>query len=267
MLGGREGCEPADCLPPLPPPLQRDIARRVVLPAAVSPAEDEALVLRLDKLLSRGGQSEERPYGDRDRAYLWRALRLGRGEAASAVFARAGAPPIAGGTQQIIREKRFAVVQLGASLPSIFGPAEAAVRASVRAAVNAAARAGHQTGGVGDHDAEHVSTATSLRLHGGGDVAEGASADAVNCRNADTLARLHPFPNDANLLFEEASHTYTVFGAVPERSCTSLIAAFFASSSFDPKAITEKYLERWRDDPSSTYYLQIQSARGRRLRG
>ena len=106
---------------------------------------------------------------------------------------------------------------------------------------------------------EHVSTATSLRLHGGGDVAEGASADAVNCRNADTLARLHPFPNDANLLFEEASHTYTVFGAVPERSCTSLIAAFFASSSFDPKAITEKYLERWRDDPSSTYYLQIQS--------
>ena len=88
VLGGREGCEPADCLPPLPPPLQRDIARRVVLPTAVSPAEDEALVLRLDKLLSRGGQSEERPYGDRDRAYLWRALRLGRGEAFRRKLAR-----------------------------------------------------------------------------------------------------------------------------------------------------------------------------------
>ena len=88
-------------------------------------------------------------------------------------------------------------------------------------------------------------------------MAEGASADAVNCRNADTLARLHPFPNDPNLLFDEASHTYTIFGAVPQRSCTSLIAAFFAG--FHPQAITDKYLERWRDDPSSTYYPQIQS--------
>ena len=50
-------------------------------------------------------------------------------------------------------------------------------------------------------------------------VAEGASADAINCRNADALARLHPFPNDPNLLFDEASHTYTIFGAVPQRSC------------------------------------------------
>ena len=81
-------------------------------------------------------------------------------------------------------------------------------------------------------------------------MAEGASADAVNCRNADALARLHPFPNDPNLLFDEASHTYTIFGAVPQRSCTSLIAAFFAG--FHPQAITDKYLERWRDDPSST---------------
>ena len=70
VVGGREGGEPADCLPPPPPPLERDIARRVVLPAAVSSAEDEALVLRLDKLLSRGGQSEQRPYGDRDRDYV-----------------------------------------------------------------------------------------------------------------------------------------------------------------------------------------------------
>ena len=31
VLGGREGCEPADCLPPLPPPLQRDIARRAAV--------------------------------------------------------------------------------------------------------------------------------------------------------------------------------------------------------------------------------------------
>ena len=100
---------------------------------------------------------------------------------------------------------------------------------------------------------------TSLRLQGGGNLAEGmtTSAAAVNCRNADTLARLHPFPNDPNLLFDEASHTYTVFGAVPERSCTSLIAAFFAG--FDPRAITDKCLERWHSDPSSPYYPQIQS--------
>ena len=241
---------------PPPPPLERDTARRVVLPAAISPAEDEALILNLDKILSRGGQLAQRPYGERDRDYLRRALRLGRGEAASAVFARAGARPIASGTRQIILEKRIAVARLGATLPRLFGPAEAAVRAAVRAAVNAAAS--HPTGGVGDHDVERGFTADSLRLHGGGDVvAEGASADAVHCRNADTLARLHPFPNDPNLLFDEASHTYTVFGAVPERSTTSLIAAFF--DGFCPEAITDKYLQRWRDDPSSKYYPQIQS--------
>ena len=54
-----------------------------------------------------------------------------------------------------------------------------------------------------------------------------------------------------------ASRENTVFGSVPERSCTSLIGSFFPG--FDPEAITDRYLERWRDDPSSKYHPQIRS--------
>ena len=102
-----------------------------------------------------------------------------------------------------------------------------------------------------------------LRLRGAGDkleegdVADGASTDAVRCRNADTLARLNLFPNDANLLFDEANHRYTIFGTVPEHSCTSLISTSFAD--FQPDSIINMYFERWSRDPASKYYTVIQS--------
>ena len=59
----------------------------------------------------------------------------------------------------------------------------------------------------------------ALRLHGGGDdPPKGESG--VNCRNCDTLARLHPLPQEdaSSLQFNEEEHIYTAWGR-KQRTC------------------------------------------------
>lgn len=78
-------------------------------------------------------------------------------------------------------------------------------------------------------------------------------------RNAVLLARLHPLPGDAHLTFEEASHSYTVWGAAVERSVTALVGALFGE--FDPARCTAAMFERWARNPESVYYDVIQQVR------
>ena len=96
----------------------------------------------------------------------------------------------------------------------------------------------------------------SLHLRRNGlEEAHGDSDGIIHFRNADSLARLHPFANDAHLTFEEASHHYTAWGQCVQRSCTTLIASFF--DGFDPESVTAAHFERWKDDPSSAYHTLI----------
>ena len=87
------------------------------------------------------------------------------------------------------------------------------------------------------------------------ETARGDSDGAVHCRNADTLARLHPFDNDVHLTFDEASHQYTAWGQRVQRSCTALIASFF--DGFDPEGVIADHFERWKGDPAASAYASI----------
>ena len=89
----------------------------------------------------------------------------------------------------------------------------------------------------------------------GPEAARGDSDGAVHCRNADTLARLHPFDNDVHLTFDEASHQYTAWGQRVQRSCTALIASFF--DGFDPEGVIADHFERWKGDPAASAYASI----------
>ena len=71
-------------------------------------------------------------------------------------------------------------------------------------------------------------------------------AEMVHSRNADALARAHPLPGDPHLTFDEATHTYTVYGQAVQRSVTALVGALF--EAFDPERCTEQHFERWRQD-------------------
>ena len=83
-------------------------------------------------------------------------------------------------------------------------------------------------------------------------------AEMVHSRNADALARAHPLPGDPHLTFDEATHTYTVYGQAVQRSVTALVGALF--EAFDPERCTEQHFERWARDPQSRYHAQIEGA-------
>ena len=108
----------------------------------------------------------------------------------------------------------------------------------------------------GDCPAPPRPQALRLHLRGGGNTsAEDDRAAAVRFRNADTLARRNQLPGDPFIVFDEPSHKYTCWGEQVARSVTGLIASFF--EGFDPEAITDAYLERWKCDSSSAYHDQI----------
>ena len=81
-------------------------------------------------------------------------------------------------------------------------------------------------------------------------------AEMVHGRNADALARAHPLPGDPHLTFDEATHTYTVYGQAVQRSVTALVGALF--EAFDSERCTEQHFERWARDPQSRYHAQIE---------
>lgn len=51
-------------------------------------------------------------------------------------------------------------------------------------------------------------------------------------------------PGDGKITFVEDGHRYTVYGAAIERSCTSVMGAYFAP--FDPVANTDEFYEVWK---------------------
>ena len=70
----------------------------------------------------------------------------------------------------------------------------------------------------------------------------------LQCRNATTLARTNPLPDDGKITFVEDGHKYTVYGAPIERSCTGVMGAYFAP--FDPVANTDEFYPAWQREYS-----------------
>ena len=61
----------------------------------------------------------------------------------------------------------------------------------------------------------------------------------------DYLSRMHPHPADlVDMVFDEATHTYTYYGKKVEKSCTALVAENF--KAFDASAVVDLNFERWK---------------------
>ena len=83
-----------------------------------------------------------------------------------------------------------------------------------------------------------------------------APLEGVHCRNASTLARVHPLPADPFLVFEEAGHTYTAWGQRVERSTTRLLHDE-CFDEFDGAACTDTFYAGWKTNPKNKYYARV----------